>query len=98
MRHPCAAASVPNRTHAPHRPEPCYHGYMQTWRKLGRDRLVAVAAVAAPPALAVILVPFRATFPNTDAALALLLVVVAVAANGARPGPEQRLLAVAFAD
>jgi K+-sensing histidine kinase KdpD len=29
-------------------------------------------------------VPFRASFPNTDAALALLLVVVAVAANGYR--------------
>jgi hypothetical protein len=30
-------------------------------------------------------VPFRASFRNTDAALALMLIVVAVAANGSRP-------------
>jgi K+-sensing histidine kinase KdpD len=52
---------------------------------LTRDRVSVLAALAAPLALAVILVPFRASFPNTDAALALLLVVVAVAANGYRP-------------
>jgi K+-sensing histidine kinase KdpD len=51
---------------------------------LTRDRVAVVVAVAAPLALAAILVPFRASFPNTDAALALLLVVVAVAANGHR--------------
>jgi K+-sensing histidine kinase KdpD len=50
----------------------------------GRDRLAVLGALAAPLALAAILVPFRASFPNTDAALALLLVVVAVAANGYR--------------
>ena len=44
-----------------------------------------LAGLVAPLALAAILVPFRASFPNTDAALALLLVVVAVAANGYRP-------------
>jgi hypothetical protein len=38
----------------------------------------------APLALTLILVPFRASFPNTDAALALILVVVAVAAFGSR--------------
>ncbi len=43
------------------------------------------AGLLAPLALAVILVPFRADFPNTDAALALILVVVAVAAAGYRP-------------
>jgi K+-sensing histidine kinase KdpD len=43
-----------------------------------------LAALAAPLALAAVLVPFRTSFPNTDAALALLLVVVAVAANGYR--------------
>ena len=53
-------------------------------RYLTRDRVAVVVAVAAPLALAAILVPFRASFPNTDAALALLLVVVAVAANGYR--------------
>jgi len=52
---------------------------------LNRDRLAVLAGLAAPLALTVILVPFRASFPNTDAALALLLVVVAVAANGYRP-------------
>ncbi len=43
-----------------------------------------LAGLAAPLALTAILVPFRTSFPNTDAALALLLVVVAVAANGYR--------------
>ena len=51
---------------------------------LTRDRLAVLAGVAAPLALAAVLVPFRASFPNTDAALAMLLVVVAVAANGYR--------------
>jgi K+-sensing histidine kinase KdpD len=55
---------------------------VQTW--LSRDRLAVVTALAAPLLLTVILVPFRTSFPNTDAALALLLVVVAVAANGYR--------------
>jgi K+-sensing histidine kinase KdpD len=55
---------------------------VQTW--LSRDRLAVVAALVAPLLLTVILVPFRGSFPNTDAALALLLVVVAVAANGYR--------------
>jgi len=53
-------------------------------RYVNRDRLAVLAAFAAPLALAAILVPFRASFPNTDAALALILVVVAVAANGNR--------------
>jgi K+-sensing histidine kinase KdpD len=53
-------------------------------RELGRDRLALLAAPAAPLALAATLVPFRTSFPNTEAALALLLVVVAVAANGYR--------------
>src|SRR5499425_985611 len=55
---------------------------VQTW--LSRDRIAVLAALAAPLLLTVILVPFRASFPNTDAALALILVVVAVAANGYR--------------
>ena len=38
----------------------------------------------APLVLTLILVPFRASFPNTDAALALILVIVAVAAFGSR--------------
>jgi K+-sensing histidine kinase KdpD len=52
---------------------------------LTRDRLAVLAGVAVPLALAAVLVPFRAAFPNTDAALAMLVVVVvAVAANGDR--------------
>ena len=53
-------------------------------RYVNRDRLAVLAALAVPLALAAILVPFRTSFPNTDAALALILVVVAVAANGDR--------------
>jgi K+-sensing histidine kinase KdpD len=51
---------------------------------LTRDRLAGLAGLVAPLALAAVLVPFRASFPNTDAALVMLLVVVAVAANGDR--------------
>jgi K+-sensing histidine kinase KdpD len=53
-------------------------------RYVNRDRLAVLAALAVPLALAAILVPFRTSFPNTDAALALILVVVAIAANGDR--------------
>jgi len=53
-------------------------------RGWSRDRVAMLAALMVPLALTVILVPFRASFPNTDAALALILVVVAVAANGHR--------------
>ena len=49
-----------------------------------RDTLAVLAGLAAPLALAGLLVPFRGSFPNTDAALAMILVVVAVAANGYR--------------
>jgi K+-sensing histidine kinase KdpD len=51
-----------------------------TWR----DQLAVLAAVAAPLVLTLVLVPFRARLPNTDAALVLILVVVAVAAIGYR--------------
>ncbi len=51
---------------------------------LSRDRLAVLTALAGPVALAAILVPFRASIPNTDGALAMVLVVVAVAANGYR--------------
>jgi K+-sensing histidine kinase KdpD len=53
-------------------------------RYASRDRLAVLAALVVPLALAAVLVPFRTSFPNTDAALALILVVVAVAANGDR--------------
>jgi K+-sensing histidine kinase KdpD len=53
---------------------------------LSRDHLAVLAGFAAPLALTAILVPFRGSFANTDAALALILIVVAVAAAGNRPG------------
>jgi K+-sensing histidine kinase KdpD len=51
---------------------------------LTRDRLAVAAGLAGPLALAAILVPFRTSFANTDAALAMILLVVAVAAAGNR--------------
>jgi K+-sensing histidine kinase KdpD len=53
-------------------------------RMLSRDRLAAAAGFVAPLALAAVLVPFRSSFPNTDAALAMIAIVVAVAAAGNR--------------
>jgi K+-sensing histidine kinase KdpD len=53
-------------------------------RRLSRDRMAVLAAIVVPLAVAAILVPFRSSIPNTDAALAMILVVVAVAANGYR--------------
>jgi len=53
-------------------------------RYVNRDRLALLAALVVPLAFAAILVPFRTSLPNTDAALALILVIVAVAANGNR--------------
>jgi K+-sensing histidine kinase KdpD len=50
-----------------------------------RGYLAILIGLAAPLALTAILVPFRTSFPNTDAALTLILVVVAVAAFGSRP-------------
>jgi K+-sensing histidine kinase KdpD len=52
---------------------------------LSRNGLAVLAGVAGPLALSAVLVPFRSGFANTDAALALLLIVVAVAAAGYRP-------------
>jgi K+-sensing histidine kinase KdpD len=52
---------------------------------LHRNALVAIVGFAAPLVLAAVLVPFRSSFANTDAALALLLIVVAVGAAGYRP-------------
>ncbi len=54
-----------------------------TWPP-SRDRMAVLAGLVAPLAVSAVLVPFRASFPNTDAALALVLVIVAVAATGNR--------------
>jgi K+-sensing histidine kinase KdpD len=52
--------------------------------RLSRNAVAALAGLAGPLVLSAVLVPFRSGFANTDAALALLLVVVAVAAAGYR--------------
>ncbi|MEU4827638.1 hypothetical protein OG979_00700 [Actinomadura citrea] len=51
---------------------------------LARDVVALVAALAAPPAVAAVLLPFRDTLPNTSVALIIVVVVVAVAALGNR--------------
>jgi len=53
-------------------------------RYLTRDRAAIAAAIAAPLAAAAILLPWRASWPNTNVALLLVVVVVAVAAIGNR--------------
>ena len=53
-------------------------------RYLTRDRAAIAAAVAAPLAAAAVLLPFRASWPNTNVALLLVVVVVSVAALGNR--------------
>jgi K+-sensing histidine kinase KdpD len=62
-------------------------------RYLDRDRLALIAAVLAPLAVTAMLVPFRASFSNTNSALILVVVVVAVAIIGNRvAGALRRLL------
>jgi hypothetical protein len=51
---------------------------------LTRDRAAIAAALVAPLAAAAVLLPFRASWPNTNVALLLVVVVVAVAAIGNR--------------
>jgi K+-sensing histidine kinase KdpD len=53
-------------------------------RFLNRDRAAIVAALVAPVALAAVLLPFRANWSNTNVALLLVVLVVAVAAIGNR--------------
>jgi hypothetical protein len=53
-------------------------------RYLSRDRIAIVAALAAPLAAAAILLPFRASWSNTNVALLLVVVIVGVAAIGNR--------------
>jgi Osmosensitive K+ channel histidine kinase len=51
---------------------------------LGRERVVVLIALVGPLVVSVALVPFRDSFANTNAALILVLVIVAVAATGNR--------------
>jgi K+-sensing histidine kinase KdpD len=63
--------------------------------RLNTKSIAVLAGLLAPLALSAILVPFRSSFANTDAALALLLVVVAVAAVGYRPAGYLAAISVA---
>lgn len=58
---------------------------MRQQRALAQRYLAVLAGFVAPLALTAILIPFRTSLPNTDAALVLILIVVAVAAFGSRP-------------
>jgi hypothetical protein len=53
-------------------------------RHLTRDRMAVLAALAAPLAVAAVLLPFRASWSNTNVALLLVVIVVGVAAIGNR--------------
>src|SRR5579859_6799916 len=53
-------------------------------RYLTRDQAAFAAAIAAPLAAAAILLPWRGSWPNTNVALLLVVVVVAVACLGNR--------------
>ena len=53
-------------------------------RYLSRDRAAVLGALAAPLAAAAVLLPFRASWPNTNVALLLVVAVVGVAAIGNR--------------
>jgi K+-sensing histidine kinase KdpD len=57
---------------------------MRSLRTLDRDRLAVAAALLGPLAVAAFLGLFRDSFANTNAALVMVLVVVAVGANGDR--------------
>jgi K+-sensing histidine kinase KdpD len=62
----------------------CYQGVMKLWRSSRRDRMAVLAGLCLPLLFTAVLVPFRTNFPNTDAALALIVAVVGVAAAGNR--------------
>ncbi len=54
-------------------------------RYLSRDRVAIATALVLPLLVAVILLPFRSGWSNTNVALLLVVAVVAVAALGSRP-------------
>jgi K+-sensing histidine kinase KdpD len=64
--------------------DPSYDSAVQ--RKLGpyRDHLAIFAGIVVPLVVTAILVPLRSSIANTDVALVLVAMVVAVAANGDR--------------
>jgi len=62
--------------------QPKYRVWVRKW--MSRDRLALVLGLLAPFAVSAVLVPFRDRLANTDVALVLVVVVVAIAANGYR--------------
>lgn len=89
------AGTRPRAGHLPHSagdrivpvPAPRIRITRQSLRRLpvtGRCQTTVLAATVIPLALTTILIPFRASVPGTDVALALIL-VIAVAARGQRP-------------
>ena len=72
------------------------HGQVKMLPRLNRDRVAVLAALIAPLAISAALVPFRDSFANTDAALVLVLVVVAIAVNGHRLAGILAALSAAF--
>lgn len=57
---------------------------MRYFGRAYRDRWALFGAVVVPPAVAAVLLPWRSSLANTDVALLLVVVIVAVAANGHR--------------
>jgi hypothetical protein len=57
---------------------------MRIFDRVHRDRWAGAAALVVPPAVAAVFLPWRSSLANTDMALLLVAVVVAVAANGHR--------------
>jgi len=55
---------------------------MRTYGRAHRDGFALAGALAVPLILAVVLLPWRSSLPDTDTALVLVVGVVAVAANG----------------
>jgi K+-sensing histidine kinase KdpD len=61
-----------------------YKGDVQRTTSVIRDPLAILASLLVPPAACAVIVPWRDSFPNTDAALILVAAIVAVAALGSR--------------
>ena len=57
---------------------------MKYFGRVHRDQWALLAALALPLAMATVLLPWRSSLANTNVALLLVVVIVAVAANGHR--------------
>jgi len=62
----------------------CYIVTMITFAKKRANAFAIGAALVLPPAVCAALIPARASLPNTDAALGLVALIVAVAVLGNR--------------